>query len=97
MATKSKLEKAVAKHAESLNDAQKELVMAQLSDYRRNRIRMSDISDIICSLNSRTATTREDLRFKQAERSALTYEYNQLAMANSRISSDLFALLEDKE
>lgn len=95
LATKTKLERAVEEQLESLNDAQREIVLSQLSDYRRNRARISEIDARTDALNAAPCATREAVRMKQAERSGLSYERNQLAIANSRISADLFDLLDD--
>ena len=95
--TKSKLELAVEQHAESLNAAQRELVMSQFATYKRNRAQMADIDSKLKMVNAMTTTTREELRAKQSERSTLSYEYNQLATANSKIAAELFRQLDGKE
>ena len=95
MATKSKLERAGEMHVERLGDAQRELVLSQLSVYRGNNARMSEIKDRL-SADSSSAATLDEVRAKQATRSTLSYEYNQLATANSRIAAELFDLLEER-
>lgn len=94
MATKSKLERAVDAQADSLSEAQKEIVFSQLSIYRQNNARMSDIKALLESVDTRGAATLDEVRAKQAQRSTLSYEYNQIATANSRIAADLFSFLE---
>ena len=96
MATKSKLEQAVEEQIASLNGAQRELVMFQLSVYKRNNARLSQIESELAAVNARRTETREDVRMKQAERSALTYEHGQLSTANSRIAGELFDFLGDR-
>lgn len=95
MATKSKLEQAVEEYAARLNDAQREIVKSQLSEYKRNSARLARIDDEIRAVNARPTVTREEVRTKQAERSALSYEYNQLATANSRIAGELFDFMKE--
>lgn len=97
MASKSKLEQAVEERTSSFNEAQRELVMKQLSTYRRNCARMADIDSRLRAIDARQPVTREEMRVKQAERSTLSYEYNQIATANSRISAELFSQLEDRD
>jgi len=92
---KSKLEQAVEARAGALNDAQRELVLSQFSTYKRNKARMAEIESKLKMLDSKDTVTRDELRMKQAERSTLTYELNQLATANSRISAELFEQLGD--
>ena len=92
---KSKLEQAVERRAGDLNDAQRELVMSQLSTYKRNSTRLSQIESELDSLNAMTATTREEVRVKQAQRASLSYEHNQIATANSKIATDLFGLMKE--
>lgn len=91
MATKSKLEKAVEGRVGNMNEAQKELVLSQLSVYKRNRTRMADITVRLKAMDS-VSLTRDEI----AERSALSYEFNQIATANSRISAELFSQLGDE-
>ena len=91
--SKSKLDKAVADRADELDPAQRELVMSQFSEYKRNKTRIYDINEKLKVVDSTQTVTLEEVRLKQAERSALTYELNQLSVANSRISSDLFQQL----
>ena len=92
---KSKLERAVEERASGLNDAQKELVMSQLSIYRKNLARLSKVESEIAAVNAVQAATREDVRLKQARRASLTYEHGQLTTANSRIAADLNEFLKE--
>lgn len=96
VATKTKLEQAIEERASTLNDAQRELVMSQFSTYKRNRARMAEIDSQLKILNSMHTATREEVRMKQAERSTLSYEHNQLATANSKIAAELFDQLGDR-
>jgi hypothetical protein len=95
LATKSKLEQAVERHAGKLNEAQGELVRAQFSTYRKNLERLSRLEDELKSVNALQPTTREEVRAKQAQRASLTYEQGQLSTANAKIASELFGFLEE--
>ena len=96
MATKTKLEQAVEEQASSLNDARRELVLSQFSIYKRNRARMFEIESSLKMISARQTSTGDEVKVKHAERSSLSYEYNQLATANSRIASELFDLLGER-
>ena len=96
MATKTKLEKAIEAQVDSLSAAQRELVLSQFSIYKRNRTRLTELDSALKAISLMKTTTLEELRCKQAERSALTYEYSQLATTNSRISRELFEFLEQR-
>lgn len=78
-----------------MNGAQREIVKSQLAEYRRNSARLARLDDEIRAVNARPTVTRDEVRVKQAERSALSYEYNQLATANSRIAGELFDLVKE--
>ena len=95
MATKSKLEQAVEKRAASLNEAQREIVLSQLSVYKQNSARLAKISDELVAVNARTTVTRDEVRMKQSDRASLAYEQNQLSIANSKIAFDLFNFMEE--
>lgn len=94
MATKSKLEQAVERVMDSLNDAQRELVKAQLSEYRQNKARMAAIDAQLVALEPRNAHTIDEVRMQQAQRASLSYERSQLAIANSRIATELSEILD---
>lgn len=47
MPTKTKLEKAIEDGVSSLNDAQRQLVLAQFSDWKRNKARIVEIEDML--------------------------------------------------
>ena len=96
VATKTKLEKAIEAQVDSLSAAQRELVLSQFSIYKRNRTRLTELDSALKAISLMKTTTLEELRCKQAERSALTYEYSQLATTNSRISRELFEFLEQR-
>lgn len=95
MATKTKLELAVERHASKLNDAQRELVRAQLATYKRNRARLAQLESELAALDSRQAVDREGVRIKQAQRAVVANEHSQLAQANSRIAVDINELLKE--
>lgn len=95
MATKSKLEQAVERQAALLNEAQREIVLSQLSVYKQNAARMAKISDELVAVNARATVTRDELRAKQSDRASLVYEQNQLSTANSKIATDLFNFLKE--
>ena len=96
MATKTRLEKAVEQQVSKLNDAQKELALSQLGIYKQNSARIADIDAKLDAINATSAPTMDSFRYKQSQRTTLAYERSQLAMANSKIASDLFDFLEDK-
>ena len=87
MATKSKLEKAVEDRVSSLNEAQRELVLSQLSDFKRNKGRIAEIEDALVTSG----------RHPSAERSMLATERAQLVTANNEIAAKLFNQLKDEE
>ena len=93
---KSKLDRAVEEHVGNLNDAQRELVLSQFSIYKQNKARLSELKDRMSAADGARTSTLAELRAKQATRSSLACEYNQLATANSRLASDLFNLLEER-
>lgn len=95
MASKTKLELAVERHASALNDAQRELVMTQLSTYRRNLARLSQLESELAALDAKQAVDREGVRVKQAQRAVIASEHSQLAQANSRIAVDINELLKE--
>ena len=95
MPTKSKLERAVERRAESLNDAQRELVLSQLSVYRRNMARLARVESELDAANSRQARSLDEVRAKQSLRATLSHEVNQLATANSRIAAELNEFLKE--
>ena len=95
MATKTKLVQAVEKQAEKLNDAQKELVKAQLSTYKRNSDRLAQIESQLRSMDVGTAASRDEAGYRQSQRASLAYEHSQLLTANSKIAADLFDFLEE--
>lgn len=97
MSTKTKLEQAVEKRASSLNPAQREIAVSQLSAYKQVKAQVSDTVAKMSALNATPAQGHEEARMKMAQRMNLAYEYNQLSTACSRIASELFSLLEDKE
>lgn len=94
MATKSKLEQAVDSQVESLNDAQRRLVLSQFAIYKQNKERIIQIDSQMALLEPKDAHSIGDVQMRQTQRTSLAYERNQLATANSRIAADLFKLLE---
>ena len=96
MATKSKLEQAVEQQAADLNDAQRELVKSQLSAYKINAARLSQIKSQLDAVNAKSVATRDEVREKQAYRASLTYEQAQLSAANAKIAAELFVFLKEE-
>ena len=69
--------------------------MSQFSVYKQNKARMAAIKDQQAAVESAPTSTLDEVRAKQAQRSALSCEYSQLATTNSRIAADLFDFLEE--
>lgn len=93
MATKSKLEKAVEENASDLNGAQRELVLAQFSDWKRNNARIGQIEDALrLGRSSATSTSA-----RNAQRAELVNERAQLIDVNGRIAARLFEQLSDRD
>lgn len=92
---KTKLERAVENRVSSLNEAQREIVMAQLAVYRRNGALLSQVESELNMVSSKPTTTMDELRAKQATRAALSHEINQISTANSQIAAELFKFLEE--
>lgn len=95
MGSKSKLEQAIEAQTSTMNDAQRELVRSQLSVYKRNNARLSQIESELAALNARPTATLDEVRLKQSQRMTLTYEHNQLTTANSSIAAELFKFMEE--
>ena len=95
MATKSKLERAVEDGAGRLNDAQREIVLSQLRDYKRNRARIDVIDSTLSSMDKLPVAGVDGARVSLAQRTALVAERGKLAEANNAISSRLFEQLGD--
>lgn len=94
MATKSKLETAVEKHAGRLNDARRELVLSQFSVYKRNRARILQIEETLGLMDAQPVSGPDGARVHLAQRTALASERNGLVEANNAIASSLFSQLE---
>lgn len=97
MATKSKLEQAVERQAEGLNEVQRHLVMSQFSDFKRNKARIAEIDDKVGMMDVQMLANPEQEKLKLAQRSTLVSERNQLVEANNGIAANLFAQLSEKE
>jgi hypothetical protein len=93
MSTKSKLEQAVENQIANLNDAQRELVLSQFSIYKQNKAAIAEIDSKLPLLEPKYAHSIDEVKMQQTQRMSLTYERNQLATANSKIATELFALL----
>lgn len=93
MPTKTKLEKAVEENASKLNGAQRELVMAQFADYKRNKTRIAQIEDTL-RLRQSSATSSSA---RAAQRAELVNERAQLIDVNGRIAKRLFEQLSDRD
>lgn len=87
--TKTKLEKAVEENAADLNDAQRELVLAQFADWKRNRTRIAQVEDTLRLSRSKDSPGSQ----KTAE---LVNERAQLIDINGRIAKRLFEQLSDR-
>ncbi len=85
LATKSKLEKAVEKGAASLNEAQREIVISQFSEFKKNKARILEIE----------TTLRTSGREPSVQRSMLSTERAQLISSNNEIADRLFKQLQD--
>lgn len=90
---KTKLEKAVEQGTTSLNDAQREIVMSQFRDYKRNKARITEIADLLGT--KRSTVSSSDARALAAERAVLANEQAALMKANAEISDKLFNQLSD--
>ena len=97
MATKSKLEQAVERQAENLNEVQRHLVMSQLSDFKRNKARMAEIDDKVGMMDVQMLASPEKKEFRLAQRQNLIEERGYLSEANIKIAANLFAQLSQKE
>lgn len=95
MATKTKLEQAIEKQADQLDNAQKELVLSQFATYKWNKDRMRQIENMLALLDNRVPTEGKEFKMYIARRKSLTAERNQLATANNSISSKLFMQLKN--
>ena len=93
MATKTKLEQAVEKQADQLDEAQRELVLSQFDTYKWNKNRMRQIESELGLLESRVPMEPKEFKMYIARRKSLTVERNQLATSNNSISSKLFMQL----
>lgn len=89
--TKTKLEQAVEENASKLNKAQRELVIAQFSDYKKNKARIAQIEDTL-RLRQSSATSTSAMNAQRAE---LVNERAQLIDVNGRIAKRLFEQLSD--
>ena len=97
VATKSKLEQAVEKQVECLNDVQKHLVMSQFSDFKRNKARIAEIDDKVGMTDVQMLANPEQEKLRLAQRATLVSERNQLVETNNGIAANLFAQLSEKE
>ena len=91
MPTKTKLEKAVEEHIGGFSRAQREIIMSQLQEYRRNRARIADITDALAMRVSSVSTSGANA--VMAERIALAEEKASLLKANAEIADMLFGRL----
>ena len=91
--TKTKLEKAIEDGVSSLNDVQKQLVLAQFSDWKRNKARIVEIEDML-RLGKSSATTTSS---RNAQRAEMVAERAQLIDVNGRILARLTDQLSDRD
>lgn len=90
--SKSKLEKAIENGISELNDAQKQLVLAQFADWKRNKARIAEIEDALSLNRSSAASTSA----RNAQRAELVNERAQLIDVNGRILARLSDQLSDR-
>lgn len=96
VATKSKLERAVEDGASKMNDAQREIVMSQFRDYKRNKARISEIDGEI-SAQVHFPAGSDAMKAQLARKMSLDNERALLVKANNEIAAKLFEQLADKE
>lgn len=92
---KTKLEQAVEAQASGMNDAQREIVMSQLRDLRRNGARITKIDDALRAMDMQPASDADAARVSLAQRTALVAERGKLAEANDAIKNSLFGKMGD--
>ena len=90
--SKSKLEKAIEEGISGLNDTQKQLVLAQFADWKRNKTRIAEIEDALRLGKSSAVTTSA----RNAQRAELVAERAQLIDVNGRILARLTDQLSDR-
>lgn len=90
---KSKLEKAIEEAISGLNDAQRQLVLTQFSDWKRNKARIAEIEDLL-RLRQSSATSSSA---RAAQRAELMAERTQLMDLNGRILVRLSEQLPDRD
>ena len=83
---KSKLEKAIEEGVSGLNDAQKQLVLAQFADWKRNKTRIAEIEDAL----------KLKKPGRDEQRCDLVNERAQLIDVNGRILARLSDQLSDR-
>lgn len=93
LVSKSKLEKAIEDGLSGLNEAQKQLVRAQFSDWKRNKARISEIEDVLRLRQSSATSTSA----RNAQRAELVAERAQLIDVNGRILARLTDQLSDRD
>ena len=84
--SKSKLEKAIENGISELNDAQKQLVLAQFADWKRNKARIAEIEDAL----------KLKKPGRDEQRVELVNERAQLIDVNGRILARLSDQLSDR-
>ena len=97
MGRKTKLEQAVEARAAGMNDAQRELVLSQLRDFRRNRARISKIDDTLAAMDRQPVAGPDGARVHLAQRTALVAERGKLAEDNTAIRARLYEQMGDGE
>ncbi len=93
MATKSKLERAVEKQAATLNEAQKELILAQFSIYKRGKAKIAEVENKIAVIDMQKSLVPEKAKMQLAQRASLVSERSLLVEANNEIAAKLFEQL----
>jgi hypothetical protein len=94
---KTKLERAVETQASELNDAQRELVLSQYRDYKRNRERISRIDETLKMIDLQPVVGPDGAKVHLASRMQLADERSRLMEVNNGIAAKLFEQLGGKE
>lgn len=95
MATKNKLEREIENQAAQLSAAQREIVLSQFSDYKRNKARIAAIEDLL-NAPRKTQVTTSAANAEAAAIRDLTRERAQLMAVNNEIAAKLFDQLSDR-
>lgn len=97
MGRKTRLERAVEAQADSLNEAQRAIVLSQFRDYKRNRARIAAIEVALSAGHPNPPAGSDEMKAQLAQRMTLSNERAALISANNQIAATLFEQLADKE